>query len=61
MIKLSVLATIILSKKDLMIVKNETNFLVENGRYKSIFIKGNSEEIYKNEKLFLLNLLRNKI
>ena len=37
-------------KKDLMIVKNETNFLVEMAGIKIFSIKGNSEEIYKNEK-----------
>ena len=33
-------------KKDLMIVKNETNFLVEMAGVKIFSIKGNSEEIY---------------
>lgn len=49
-------------KKDLMIVKNETNFLVEMAGIKIFSIKGNSEEIYKNEKLisFKSSTLQNK-
>ena len=49
-------------KKDLMIVKNETNFLVEIAGIKIFSIKGNSEEIYKNEKLisFKSSTLQNK-
>ena len=49
-------------KKDLMIVKNETNFLVEMAGVKIFSIKGNSEEIYKNEKLisFKSSTLQNK-
>ena len=46
----------------LMIVKNETNFLVKIGGIKIFSIKGNSEEIYKNEKLisFKSSTLQNK-
>ena len=49
-------------KKDLMIVKNETNFLVEIAGIKIFSIKGNSEEVYKNEKLisFKSSTLQNK-
>ena len=49
-------------KKDLMIVKNETNFLVEMAGIKIFSIKGNSEEVYKNEKLisFKSSTLQNK-
>ena len=49
-------------KKELMIVKNETNFLVEMAGIKIFSIKGNSEEIYKNEKLisFKSSTLQNK-
>ena len=49
-------------KKDLMIVKNETNFLVQMAGIKIFSIKGNSEEIYKNEKLisFKSSTLQNK-
>ena len=49
-------------KKDLMIVKNETNFLVEMAGIKIFSIKGNSEEVYENEKLisFKSSTLQNK-
>ena len=49
-------------KKDLMIVKNETNFLVEMAGIKVFSIKGNSEEVYENEKLisFKSSTLQNK-
>ena len=49
-------------KKDLMIVKNETNFLVEMAGIKIFSIKGNSEEVYKNEQLisFKSSTLQNK-
>ena len=49
-------------KKDLMIVKNETNFLVEMAGIKIFSIKGNTEEVYKNEKLisFKSSTLQNK-
>ena len=49
-------------KKDLMIVKNETNFLVEIAGIKIFSIKGNSEEVYKNEQLisFKSSTLQNK-
>ena len=49
-------------KKDLMIVKNETNFLVEMASIKIFSIKGNSEEVYENEKLisFKSSTLQNK-
>ena len=49
-------------KKDQMIVKNETNFLVEMAGIKIFSIKGNSEEIYKNEQLisFKSSTLQNK-
>lgn len=49
-------------KKDLMIVKNETNFLVEMAGIKIFSIIGNSEEVYENEKLisFKSSTLQNK-
>ncbi len=49
-------------KKDQMIVKNETNFLVEMAGIKIFSINGNSEELYKNEKLiyFKSSTLQNK-
>ena len=49
-------------KKDLMIVKNKTNFLVEMAGIKIFSIKGNSEEVYKNEQLisFKSSTLQNK-
>ena len=49
-------------KKDLMIVKNETIFLVEMAGIKIFSIKGNSEEVYENEKLisFKSSTLQNK-
>ena len=49
-------------KKDQMIVKNETNFLVEMASIKIFSIKGNSEEVYENEKLisFKSSTLQNK-